>query len=237
MREGLVRIWLNKDSRGWDDPILIEPEDLRVYPDTAIRFVDINGNGSSDIVLSSIDAEAEAPMQFLELQPEGKPYQMNSMQNGIGRTLQIEYRDAVEYYLEAKETATPDDDWDSVIPFHLPVVGAFVESDGLGGVYRTEFSYRNGFYDAKEKELRGFERATKREIGDATAPTLVTQFEFFTGEQQEALKGMTKTTQTETEAGQIFSGFRTTGSPGRSASKPRVRIPSRMPTWNERSPT
>ena len=205
VREGLVRIWLNKDSRGWDDPILIEPEDLRVYPDTAIRFVDINGNGSSDIVLSSIDAEAEAPMQFLELQPEGKPYQMNSMQNGIGRTLQIEYRDAVEYYLEAKETATPDDDWDSVIPFHLPVVGAFVESDGLGGVYRTEFSYRNGFYDAKEKELRGFERATKREIGDATAPTLVTQFEFFTGEQQEALKGMTKTTQTETEGGQVFS--------------------------------
>ena len=207
MVSGIVKIWFNTGTNRWADPITITDN----IPDfdaqtTAIRFADMNGNGTVDIVWNNAPRNGQSPvvLQYLELNPGAKPYQLDRIENGIGRAVRIEYRSSVDYILDA--LGTPQE-WTSVIPFPVPVVSAFTVSDGLGHRYRTEVTYRNGYYDGAEKEFRGFEYAESKEVGNdaESAPSLITASGFDTGRDTEALKGKLLWTETRTEAGSVFS--------------------------------
>jgi len=205
---GLVRIWPNRSGKAWGDPVTITHEQVPNWNEggTAVRFVDINGNGSTDIVWN--DPGAGIFLRALELHPHTKPNLLVQMRNGMGRTLDIEYRSSVDYMLEAE---TAGDPWTSRPPFPIPVVSAFVERDGMGSTYRTEVTYRNGYYDGPEREFRGFERAIQTELGNDSqgAPSLVTAFAFDTGGTVEALKGVVLESERRTTGGHVFQKSRT----------------------------
>ena len=55
--------------------------------------------------------------------------------------------------------------------------------------YVTQFSYHNGYYDLGEHQFRGFGRVEQTDLGDTTAPTLVTRSRFDTGKEYQAMKG------------------------------------------------
>ena len=67
-------------------------------------------------------------------------------------------------------------------PFPVQVVAAVTNLDSLGHQYVTQFSYHNGYYDPVEKQFRGFGGADQMDLGDPTAPTLVTRSVFDTGQ-------------------------------------------------------
>jgi hypothetical protein len=74
----------------------------------------------------------------------------------------------------------------------------------------TRLQYHDGYYDPVEKQFRGFARAEQVDVGDASAPTLVTQSYFDTGIQFEAMKGKLLRLTTEQEDGEVFQDVTTT---------------------------
>ena len=157
---GVVKYWLNENNNKWG----LKQEITSQIPDydavnVAIRFADMNGNGSTDIVWNS----RAIGMKYLDFFPNEKPFQLNRIENGIGRIIEIKYATSTSYMVAAMGTK---DEWTSVIPFPVDVVSSFTVYDGSGNVYRSNITYRNGYYDGKEKEFRGFEKAEKKEIGE-----------------------------------------------------------------------
>lgn len=199
----LVRIWRNLSGTAWADPIEISGPDVPEFyaGSTTVTFQDMNGNGSTDIVWN--DPARGIFLKYLELHPASKPNLLVEMRNGMGRRLELEYRTSTDYWLEAEAAGDP---WTAIPPFPIPVVSAFTEYDGMGSTYRTEVTYRNGYYDGKEREFRGFEEAVQIEVGNDSqgAPSLVTEFEFDTGASVEALKGQVLSSEVRTTGGQVF---------------------------------
>jgi len=188
VRSGQVKVWANRSGKEWASPVTITDTQVPEWNagTTAVRFADLNGNGSVDIVWN--DPDQGVFLRYLDLYPGNKPNVMTRMANGMGRSLTLEYRTSTDFMLAASGTAAA---WTSVLPFPIPVVSAFVERDGLGSTYRTEITYRNGYYDAPEREFRGFETAIRRDVGNDSqgAPSLLTEYRFDTGALVEALKG------------------------------------------------
>ena len=181
-----VQVWLNlgldtnNHARGvLASPISVQSPLLNSF--VAHRRGDINGNGSTDILLFG----SQKRLALVEFSPEGQPNLLNSIDNGIGGRTEIQYSSSVAEMVRDAADGRP---WEQVIPFPVPVVSGMDVYDG-SNTYRTEFAYRNGYYDPEEKEFRGFAEVVKTEIGDETAPTLVTKHIFDTGRNSEALKG------------------------------------------------
>jgi RHS repeat-associated protein len=200
---GFVKIWPNVSGKGWGTPVLIDDPEVPFFNvgGTFVQFLDMNGNGSTDIVWN--DPGEGIFVKYLDLHPTTKPNVMTRMRNGMGRELEIEYRSSVDYMLEAEVAGNP---WTAKPPFPIPVVSAFTERDGFGSTYRTEVSYRNGYYDGPQREFRGFERAIQTEVGNAAqgAPSLVSEFQFDTGATVEARKGLVLASELRTTGGQVF---------------------------------
>ncbi len=185
VENGDVRIWFNQNGTRWSNPVLIQgTPDYQQGQDT-VRFADVNGNGSVDIIWH----HGQDPfIKYVDLFPDGKAYLLNHARTMLGRSQDITYRSSTDFMAEAAGTSNP---WTVVTPFPVPVISQVIEGDGLGNFYTNQFSYRNGYYDGLEREFRGFEQAIKTELGNDSqgAPTLVTRFQFDTGATNEALKG------------------------------------------------
>jgi RHS repeat-associated protein len=206
---GVVKIWPNRSGKSWGSPVVINNAQVPAWNEggTSVQFQDMNGNGSTDIVWN--DPNNGVFLKYLELHPNTKPNVMTRMRNGMGRELEIEYRSAVDYMIEAELAGNP---WTAKPPFPIPVVSAFTERDGFGSTYRTELTYRNGYYDGPEREFRGFERAVQTEVGNNAqgAPSLVSEFHFDTGSAIEALKGVVLSSELRTTTGHVFHRVETT---------------------------
>ncbi len=200
---GVVKVWPNRSGKAWGDPVTIDDAQVPDWHEggTAVQFLDMNGNGSTDIVWN--DPARGIFLRYLELHPGTKPNVMTRMRNGMGRELEIEYRSSVDYMIEAEVAGEP---WTAKPPFPIPVVSAFTERDGFGSTYRTELTYSNGYYDGPEREFRGFERAIQMEVGNDSqgAPSLVSEFRFDTGAEVEALKGVVLSSELRTADGHVF---------------------------------
>ncbi|HEY1084935.1 MAG TPA: toxin TcdB middle/N-terminal domain-containing protein, partial [Prosthecobacter sp.] len=187
---GVVKIWINQSGNSFAAPVVISNAQIPAYQEgiTGVRFADVNGNGSTDIVWNRTDLGAADRFRYLELSPGTKPHLLTKATNELGGSITVEYISSVDYMVEAAGTA---EQWTSVSPISIPVVRALVENDGRGNDYRSEITYRNPYYDGVEKEFRGFEFASRKEIGDAAqgAPSQLTLMQFHTGADVEALKG------------------------------------------------
>ncbi|HRK33882.1 MAG TPA: toxin TcdB middle/N-terminal domain-containing protein, partial [Candidatus Hydrogenedentes bacterium] len=155
---------------------------------TSFRVADVNGNASTDI-LFNVPGGGPETFTYVDFAPGEQPYQLATISNGIGLTTTIQYTSST---LEMARDRTADRAWRTPPPFPVPVISKVKLHDGLN-TYVTTYAYHDGYYDAKEMEFRGFAAAEKFEIGDNSAPTLVTLFQYHTGENEpETLKGRPK---------------------------------------------
>ena len=104
--------------------------------------------------------------------------------------------------------------------------------DSLGHQYVTQFRYHDGYYDPVEKQFRGFGRVEQIDVGDPTAPSLITRSHFDTGRIHESMKGKLRVLSVEQEEGIVFSTTTTFGlchpspsTPARTAQPSRMHIP------------
>ncbi|MFH1148210.1 MAG: SpvB/TcaC N-terminal domain-containing protein [Pseudomonadota bacterium] len=201
--EGAERIvyWLNCDSIRFKGPFQVEGVPVKVGL-TSVQPADMNGNGTTDLLWNYPEDSDFYPSkiwQYLELCPSEKPYLLKTASNGIGQTTTFFYRSSVDEYVRDR-SGHP---WPAGVPVSVPVLGAFQVEDGRGGIYHTALQYHDGYYDGAEREFRGFAMAEQREVGDATAPDLITTYTYDTGAEQEALKGKPLALETRNEQGGV----------------------------------
>ncbi len=149
-----------------------------------ILFADVNGNGTTDVL--HVDRETLTTRYLDVVGPLGVPPNLlKTIDNGLGQVVTIGYESSTADYLDALATAKP---WRTRAPFPVTVVSSRTVRFGLDldavpgeDEYRTEFRYRDPFYDAVEKEFRGFAEVEVLIRGEANHPTLVRRHHFHTG--------------------------------------------------------
>ncbi|HYD50764.1 MAG TPA: SpvB/TcaC N-terminal domain-containing protein [Terriglobales bacterium] len=183
---GFLRFWINLGGDSWSEGH--DVDDLPPLDDeTALRFADMNGSGTTDVVW--IRAFGATPgWYYLDFSGPARPNQLNLIDNGLGRRIEIQYASSTDYMIAARDDVDPPNPWTLLSPSPFQVVSRVItrpslELDGQPGedAYVTEFLYRDAYYDGYEKEFRGFAFVRKMELGDSTAPTQLTRIWFHTG--------------------------------------------------------
>lgn len=195
---GELWYWINLGNYTLEHRRVVTDMPAQLGTDPEIRWADMNGNGTTDLVYA--DQSAESRLQIFDIGRaigwEPTPKQLTLIDNGLGRRIAIEYRSATAFALDARAAGNP---WQTNSPIPLQVVSRVVvtpglELDGKPGkdTYITDFLYRDPFYDGSEKEFRGFAFVKKIERGDpecatnpqgedCSTPTQVTRITFHTG--------------------------------------------------------
>ena len=172
--------------------------DYRGLPETyqtrKLLFADMNGNGTTDIVWVTM----EDKIVYLDLTESPFYGQLTRIDNGMGAVTSISHRSSTEYLVEAKRAGKP---WRTPVVRPVPVVGEVRVSDSFDvlGLKATEsvtrYDYRDGYFDTREREWRGFGEVAVTEAGDEFHEGKVTRTWFsvgrnlVTGEDEEILKG------------------------------------------------
>lgn len=161
-------------------------------PGTVVRWADINGNGTTDLIYADSDASYRIVALDLGSLVGGSdhPNLLRGIENGLGVYTEIFYKSSTEFYLEAGAHGSP---WTSTVPFPVQVVSSVrvftgLDLDDVPGedVLVKDYTYRDGFYEDRDKAFRGFSEVVVKEIGDASSPTRVSTHRFFTGGPDEA---------------------------------------------------
>ncbi len=205
---GVCWYWLNRGNYSWDARRAVTGLPI-VDAQATVRWADLNGNGTTDLIYS--DSAAATPMRLIEfgqLVSGGlAPNLLTRIANGIGRVTQIEYAPSTSFALADDAAGRP---WPDPLPFPVTVVASTTVSDSLGHGYVTRYRYHDGYYDSVEKQFRGFAEVEQVDVGDPSAPTLISRSSFDTGRTFEAMKGRLLKIASETEEGAVFSREETT---------------------------
>ena len=184
---GCVTMWLNVNGTGFAAPQTIT-EGVPPYNSgtVAVRFADMNGNGSIDVVWNTIDESHGYLLKYLDLMPGVRPYQLNLIENGIGRTVAIEYASSIDLMIADAANGKP---WELTPPFPVDVVQRYTVFDGTGAATETLVAYRDCYFSVDDNQFRGFRIAVRRVLGDVSMPTLETEHGFHLGEEFACLAG------------------------------------------------
>lgn len=201
--------WLNMGGHAFTaDPFVIPAASNQIpdhTPEIYVRTVDMNANGTVDIVWNRQTCFSEIGYDcswvYLDLTNGIRPNLLKKIENGIGKVTTIDYKSSTEYLVEDRAEGRK---WNFKVPFPVNVVSNIEVFDGRNSTYIREMKYHDGYYDGEEKEFRGFASAEQREMGDETAPDLIMDYAFDTGAAQEALKGKPLKLEAKNEQGQIF---------------------------------
>ncbi len=183
--------WLNLGTDSLSSRHIVTNMPQIYNPDVAVRWADINGNGTVDLIYA--DSSSQSRLQVVDIGElvggSAHPNLLIQINNGLGAVTSIGYSSSTQLYVEDLEAA---DLWETTLPFPVHVVTQVVTDvatvDGYE-TYEASYDYHSGYYDEVEKEFRGFARECTVQPGDSSAPTVRTTSWFHTGRINEALKG------------------------------------------------
>ncbi|HYQ45101.1 MAG TPA: SpvB/TcaC N-terminal domain-containing protein [Polyangiaceae bacterium] len=200
IRYDAVDVWLNIDGKGWtDDRHIIAGTPKSATLAQRVRLVDINGSGTPDILWGN----AAAPgYQYIDLEGGQKTHLLSHVENGLGRSVDLEYTTSTAEMLAAESKKKCDrvadadllatSPWSCAWTMKMPLVAQLLkrvtESDNLSVAGTApaktivEYEYRDPLYEGRQREFRGFTRARTKRIGDANSPTDYTDSAFLLGE-------------------------------------------------------
>ena len=148
------------------------------------RVLDVTGDGITDVVFTP-ERRGGAGLAVVDFGSSGKPNLLSRIDNGLGRSIRMSYSSSIAAMVHDASVGRA---WSDTVPFPLAVVSEVEVRHGTD-VARTQFLYRNPFYDVSDKEFGGFGEVEKREMGDATAEALSTTYTFDVGRHTEVLRG------------------------------------------------
>ena len=206
---GELWYWVNLGNYTFSTRKVITDMPTGIGANAVVRWADLNGNGTSDLIYA--DSQATPHIRAVDLGQliSGNlgPNLLTAISNGIGRVMLVGYASSTSFRVQDLAAGNP---WPDPLPFPVQVVAAVTNLDSLGHQYVTQYGYHNGYYDPVQKQFRGFGGADQTDLGDPTAPTLVSRSVFDTGQTYEAMKGKLLRITTEQEDGEVFQDVTTT---------------------------
>ena len=222
-----VDVWLNYDGARWTQRRILDNTPPSPSYQNRVRIVDFNGSGTHDILWG--DA---SNYRYIDLAGGERPWLLTRIENGLGKSTDIEFTTSTKQMLAAESAKTP---WTRLAPMPLHMVSAVTVRDNLGtvgrpdGAYVTRYTYKDPVYDGLQREFRGFSRTTVESVGDANSPTSISDTTFELGERpksfpldtppidytdpanawrdnpMEALKGLSDVSETRSDQGVYLS--------------------------------
>ncbi len=152
-RDG-VHVYLNEAGNGWSCKREL-PGFPAITDRAAVSVIDLLGRGTSCLVWSSaLPGDAAAPLRYVDLMCGRKPHLLTEMRNNLGAETKLAYASSTEFYLADKAAGTP---WVTRLAFPVHVVERVETYDRVArNRFVTRYAYHHGYYDAPEREFRGF---------------------------------------------------------------------------------
>ncbi len=150
-----VRIWQNESGNRYSATPTTLPQFPGLENTAAIQVADLLGDGTACLVWSSpLARDGWAPLRYVHLMADGKPYLLRTIKNNLGRTTTLTYAPSTQFMVEDRESGRP---WATRLPFPVQVlVQVAVEDAVTGWTGTTRYAYHHGYFDAAEREFRGF---------------------------------------------------------------------------------
>ncbi len=200
-----VYYWLSLGDGSLTEPIVLRDTPAFNAQDTAVRLADMDGDGAVELLYSRYPAPANEALQYVDFSVGAQPFLLQSVDNGLGRAIHINYKSSVDDHIADWDAGTP---WGVNLPFPVQVVRQVkVHDANSGDDYVIDYHYRDGYYDGVQKEFRGFVRSEEIKRGDSTAPTTVTRHTYDVGMTDESRKGMLLTKEVLAEGGACSGSF------------------------------
>jgi RHS repeat-associated protein len=194
-----IDIYLNVDGKAWTDRHIIPKTPASPSYAIRVRLLDVNGSGTRDILWGNGNN-----YQYIDLEGGQKSFLLTHVENGLGKSTDIDYSTSTAEMLAAEslrkcDPSNPSDAqllatspwgcaWTMKMPTVAHVVKRVTESDNLAiggaaaGKYVTEYQYRDPLFEGRQREFRGFTRARSKRIGDTNSPSDFTESAFLLGE-------------------------------------------------------
>lgn len=132
-------------------------------------LVDLLGNGTSCLVWTS-PLPGQRSGVYVDLMNSRKPHLLSAMRNNFGGETRLSYASSTAFYLRDKAAGIA---WLTRLPFPVQVVERIDHLDHVAGTRLvSRMAYRHGYFDAQEREFRGFARVDRWDAQtlDADAP-------------------------------------------------------------------
>lgn len=162
------RIWINRQGNSF----ATEAKTISPFPavnnHTKVSMLDLLGKGLGCIVWNStLPGSADAPVKYIDLMAGKKPHLLNCYKNNMGKEVYLEYLPSTHYYLEDKKAGNA---WITKLPFPVQCVSKVIVYDRIRQTrFASEYSYHHGYYDAFEREFRGFGRVDQLDAESITS--------------------------------------------------------------------
>ena len=149
-----ITLYFNQSGNGWS-----AGQRVTAFPAVdnlaSIQVADLKGNGTACLVWSSpLPANAMRAMRYVDLMGGQKPHLLIRAVNNLGAETAIHYVTSTKFYLADRFAGTP---WISRLPFPVHVVERVETLDRVSGNrFVTRYAYHHGYFDAYEREFRGF---------------------------------------------------------------------------------
>ncbi len=127
---------------------------------SSVTVTDLLGTGTACVVWSSSGlADAGRQFRYIDLMAGKKPHLLNNFNNASGKEISLEFTPSTTFYLRDKIAGTP---WVTRLPFPVQVVSQVESREHISQTrLTTTYTYHHGYYDAAEREFRGFGRVEK----------------------------------------------------------------------------
>jgi RHS repeat-associated protein len=149
-----INLWFNQSGNGWS--LATEINSLPDVDDLSnVEVTDLMGRGTACLVWSSPHLkDAHAPIRYIDLIGESKPYLLKGYKNNMGHRTEVRYAPSTRFYVEDKLAGSP---WITRLPFPVYVVEQVSHHDDVMGTHFTSrYRYKHGCYDYNDREFRGF---------------------------------------------------------------------------------
>lgn len=150
-------IFMNRSGHGFEPPVSLSwPEGVRFDRLCEVSIADLQGMGCSSLVLT---VPHMAPRHWrCDFGRNAKPHMLEATNNNMGAQGEVDHRSSAQEWLDEKQTRRKNGrPAISYLPFPVQVVTAQRQIDEVTGQSLLQrFRYRGGYYDAHEREFRGF---------------------------------------------------------------------------------
>ena len=150
-------IYLNRGGNGLEQtPISVPwPDGVRYDRFCQVNFADLQGLGCASLILTVTHMQ---PQHWRYDFVSAKPYLLTSSNNNMGCSASVVYRSSAQEWLDEKRHLPTLRRFPAChLPFPVTVVKKQQQLDEITGNFLTQvFTWREGFYDSREREFRGF---------------------------------------------------------------------------------